>query len=151
NGYIEKPPRGASEGLLAPQDRRDLHVAPITTAGGFDATSGQGAGDAAHTGDAARLYFLDDGVDVGGERLGGLATGFYGRLAGCGEAGAAELDAAPLGGGKGGLGALRDCLALVFGDGGKDMDSELVRVRIVGCDERDAAVHQRRDKGEIAR
>jgi len=26
----------------------------------------------------------------------------------CGEAGAAELDAAPLGGGKGGLGALRD-------------------------------------------
>jgi len=84
-------------GLLAPQDRRDLHVAPITTAGGFDATSGQGAGNAAHAADAACLDFLDDGADVGGERIGGLATDFYRRLAGCGEARAAELDAAALG------------------------------------------------------
>jgi hypothetical protein len=44
------------------------------------------------------LDFLDDGADVGGERIGVLATGFYGRLAGCGEARAAELDAAALGG-----------------------------------------------------
>src|SRR5262245_49854869 len=84
--------------FLAPQDGGDLHVAPITTTGGLDAAGGQRAGNAAHAADPARLDFLDDGADVGGERIGGLATGSYGRLAGCGEARAAELGAAALGG-----------------------------------------------------
>src|SRR5262245_20606874 len=87
---------------------------------------------------------------VGGERISGLATGFVGRLAGCGEAGAAKLDAAALGGGQGGLGALADHCPLVLGDGGEDVDGEPVGVRVVGGDELDVAVHQRSDEGEVA-
>jgi len=83
--------------VLAPQDGGDLHVTPITTTGGLDAADGQRAGDAAHAADAARLDFLDDGADVGGECIGGLATGLDGGLAGYGEAGATKLDAAALG------------------------------------------------------
>ena len=93
---------------------------------------------------------LMDGPDVGGERISGLATGFVGRLAGCGEAGAAKLDAAALGGGQGGLGALADRCPLVLGDGGEDVDGEPVGVRVVGGDELDVAVHQGGDEGEIA-
>jgi hypothetical protein len=37
-------------------------------------------------------------MNVGGERISGLATGFDGGLAGYGEARPAELDAAALGG-----------------------------------------------------
>jgi hypothetical protein len=40
------------------------------------------------------------------------------------------------GGGERSLGALGDYLALVFGDGGQDVDGELVGVRVVGCDEK---------------
>ena len=78
---------------LAPQDVAHLHCGPIATAGGLNAASGQRAGDAAHAADAARLDFLDDGPDVGGE----CATGLDGGPAGYGEARATELDAAALG------------------------------------------------------
>src|SRR5215831_8209155 len=46
--------------------------------------------------------------DDDGECIGGLATGLDGGLAGYGEARATELDAATLGGGERGLGALAD-------------------------------------------
>jgi len=72
------------------------------------------------------LDFLDDGADVGGERIGGLATDLDGRFPGCGEAGTTELDAAALGGGQGGRGALADCCPLVLGDGGEDVDGKPV-------------------------
>src|SRR5262249_31102281 len=45
---------------------------------------------------------------------------------------------------------LADGLALVFGDGGQDVDGEFVGVRVVGCDELDAGIHQRGDEGKIA-
>jgi hypothetical protein len=44
--------------------------------------------------DSAGLDFLDDGADVGGERISGLATGFDGGSPGCGQTGAAEFLAA---------------------------------------------------------
>ena len=66
------------------------------------------------------------------------------------QARAAELLAARLGCRQGGLGALADGFALVLGDGGQDMDGELVGVRVVGCDELDAGIRQRGDEGEIA-
>src|SRR5262245_36081255 len=97
-----------------------------------------------------RLLTPLDGPDVGGERISGLATGFVGRLAGCGEAGAAKLDAAALGGGQGGLGALADRCPLVLGDGAGDVGGQPVGVRVVGGEELDGAVHQRRDEGEVA-
>jgi hypothetical protein len=49
------------------------------TAGGVDATSGQGAGDAAQGGHARRLYLLNDG----GKRIGELATAFERGSPGC--------------------------------------------------------------------
>src|SRR5262249_53280166 len=52
-------------------------------------------------------------------------------LAGCGEARAAELDAATLGGGQGGLGALADGSPLVLGDGGEDVDGEPVGAAVL--------------------
>src|SRR5262249_59288596 len=79
-----------------------------------------------------RLLTPLDGADVGGERIGGLATDLDGRLPGCGEAGATELDAAALGGGQGGLGALADRCPFVLGDGGEGVGGEAVGVRGVG-------------------
>jgi hypothetical protein len=38
----------------------------------------------------------------------------------------------------------------VFGDGGQDVDGEFVGVRIVGCDELHAGIHQGGDEGQIA-
>src|SRR5262245_66515472 len=96
-----------------------------------------------------RLLTPLDGADVGGERIGGLATDLDGRLPGCGEAGTTELDAAALGGGQGGLGALADCCPLVLGDGGEDVDGKTVGVRVVSGDELDVAVQLRGDEGEV--
>src|SRR5262245_13256004 len=49
------------------------------TTGGFDATSGQRAGDAAQGGYARRLYLLNDG----GKRIDELATAFERGSQGC--------------------------------------------------------------------
>jgi hypothetical protein len=64
---------------------------------------------------------------------------------------AAELDAAPLGGGERVLGPLRNRLALVLRHGGEDVDGELVGVRVVAGDEIDASVHERGEEGDVAR
>src|SRR5262249_27009785 len=61
-----------------------------------------------------------------------------------------EFLAARLGGREGGLGALADGLALVFGDGGQDVDGEFVGVWVVGCDELDAGIRERGDERQIA-
>ena len=90
------------------------------------------------------------GPDIGGERIGGRATGFSRRLAGGDEARTAELDAAALGSREGSLGALADRFTFVLRDGGQDVDGELVGVRVIDGDELDAAVHQRGDEGEVA-
>jgi hypothetical protein len=54
----------------------------------------------------------------------------------------AQLHAACLCSGQGSLGALRDTPGLVFRDRRKDMDREPVRVRVIGGDEINAALHR---------
>jgi hypothetical protein len=91
------------------------------------------------------------GSHVGGKRIGELSTDFDGRSARCCQAWTAEFLAARLGGGERGLGALRDCLALVLGDGGEDVDGELVGVRVITRDELDAAFYHRGYEMKVAR
>ena len=38
----------------------------------------------------------------------------------------------------------------MFGDGGQDVDGEFIGVRIVGCDELHAGIHQGGDESQIA-
>jgi hypothetical protein len=63
---------------------------------------------------------------------------------------ASQFDVTGLGGGQRGLGALRDCLRLMLGDGREDMDREAVRLRKVDGYELHAAFHQRRHEMDVS-
>ena len=65
--------------------------------------------------------------------------------------GPSQPDAARLGRRQRGLGAGGDHLALVLGDGGQDVQGQLVGGGHVDRDELDAALHQVGDEGDVAR
>jgi hypothetical protein len=48
------------------------------------------------------------------------------------------------------LSRLGDHFALVLGDGGHDVNRQLVGVRVINGNERNAGIHQRRNEREIA-
>src|SRR5262249_48083170 len=106
--------------------------------------------DGAQALEAGTLHIADCGHDIGGalicERLAPLSRELLRDI----ELRAAELDAAPFGGGERILSSLRNRLALVLRNGGEDVDGELVGVRVVARDEIDTSVHQGGEEGNVA-
>ena len=122
----------------------------------LDAAGVEGVGDALQRRYARRLYLADDGRDVGGESVGladdGLDT-LECRLPllmlSLGH-GPTESFSTSAGGSERRLGAGGNLLALVLGNGGEQVDGELVGLGHVGCNEVHAAFHQAGNEMDVA-
>jgi len=79
-----------------------------------------------------------------------LLLGNRGMASSLGQFGISQARATRLGSLEGCRRSGTDGFALVLGDSRQDMDRQLVCMRIVGCDELYAGVHQGRDECEVS-
>ena len=123
---------------------------PYTTARGLDVALVELRRNCIVTGHTGPHDLLDDRPHIGGKppRIG--AGGLPAELGDLGDVRIAQALPALLGGRQGGLGALRDHLALVLVHRREDVDGQLVGVRVVNSHELDAGVRQRGNEGQVA-
>jgi hypothetical protein len=142
---------GASLPVGCPiQNLAHLNVCPSAAVSGRNLASVKLSGDGIAACVAGGLNLVNDRQDVGRKsRCIGHMGGAH-SLHRASGVGGAQLRSASLGGRQGRLGPLRNGFPLVLGNGGEDVDRELVREGHVGGDELHARLHQLRGEGDVA-